>query len=195
VAVTSPLAEEGKSTVAGLYAYVNALAGRRTVLIECDLRRPVVAARFGVEEEPGLTDYLLEEAKPREVLRSVRIEGPTAEPLPIIPGGRPAAQPAELLASSRFEEFLAQVATAYELVVLDCPPLLPVGDTLELLPQVEAVLLCIRIGQTTRDQAAAAKKALDHLPPRPTGVVVTGLDPGGEDDYYGYYSARSGVAA
>jgi receptor protein-tyrosine kinase/non-specific protein-tyrosine kinase len=194
VAVTSPLAEEGKSTVAAFYAYVNALAGRRTILIECDLRRPVLSSRFGFEETPGLSDYLLDQAKPRDVLRSVRLKGPTAEPLPVIPGGTTATQPAEMLASTRFEEFLAQVAKAYELVVLDCPPLLPVGDTLELLPRVDAVLLCVRLGQTTREQAVAAKNAIDHLPPRPVGIVVTGLDPGGADDYYGYYSVRSADA-
>jgi capsular exopolysaccharide synthesis family protein len=187
VAVTSPLAEEGKSTVAAWYAYASALAGRRTVLIECDLRRPALAERLDLKPAPGLSEYLLGEAKPREVLRSVSVDGPTAESLALIPGGLSATQPAEMLASERFVEFIEQVSKPYDLVILDCPPLLPVGDTREILPHVDAVLLCIRIGQTTRDEAAAAATALGRLPDRPVGVVITGLEQGDEGDYYGYY--------
>jgi tyrosine-protein kinase len=188
VAITSPLPEEGKSTVSAGYAYVNALAGRRALLVECDFRRPVLADRFGFAPSPGLSDHLLGQAEPGDVLRSIDVEGPSAQPLPMIPAGVDAVQPAELIASHQFKRFLAQIAKAYEIVVLDCAPLLPVGDALELLPQVDGVLLCIRIGQTTREQAIAAKEAMSHLPDRPTGLVITGLGRGGGDDYYGYYS-------
>lgn len=194
VAVTSPLPEEGKSTVAAWYAYVNAVAGRRVVLIECDFRRPVLADRFGFEPAPGLGDYIAGDAKPSEVLRSLAVEGPTAVPLPVIPSGFNALQPAEMIASQRFHDFLAQIARAYELVILDSAPLLPVGDTLELIPQVDGLLLCIRLGQTTRDQASSAMEAVGHLPERPMGLVITGLESGSSEDYYGYYSANQGAA-
>jgi capsular exopolysaccharide synthesis family protein len=194
VAVTSPLPEEGKSTVSAGYAYANALAGRRTLLVECDFRRPVLAERFGFEPSPGLSDHLLGEASPREVLRSIDIEGPSAEPLPVIPAGVDVLQPAELIASPQFHHFLAQIAKAYEIVVVDCAPVLPVGDALELLPQVDGVLLCVRIGQTTREQAMSAKEAMAHLPDKPTGLVITGLERGGEGDYYGYYSSHASAA-
>jgi capsular exopolysaccharide synthesis family protein len=193
VAVTSPLAEEGKSTVAAGFAYANALAGRRTLLIECDFRRPVLAERYGLDSTPGLSEYLVGEASPREVLRSIDVEGPIAESLPVIPAGERGTLPAEMIASRRFEEFLTQVAKAYELVVLDSPPLLAVGDTLELVPQVDGVLLCIRLGQTTRDGAQQAKEAISRLPERPVGLVATGVPRGGEDDYIGTYAAYSGA--
>jgi capsular exopolysaccharide synthesis family protein len=186
VAITSALPEEGKSTVAAWYAYVNALAGRRTILIECDLRRPVLAERFGLEFRPGLSEFLGGQSKPTEVLRSIPLEGPTAEPLPVVPAGAPPVQPSELIGSVRFERFLEQVSKAYDLVVLDCPPLLPVGDTLSIVPRVDGVMLCVRIGQTTRDQAVAARTALSRLPERPIGLVITGLERGSEDDYTGY---------
>jgi tyrosine-protein kinase len=189
VAVTSALPEEGKSTVATWYAYVNALAGRRTILIECDLRRPVLAERFGLKPSPGLSEFLGSQSSPNEVLRSIPVEGPTAEPLPVIPAGTTPAQPSELIGSARFERFLGQVSKAYELVVLDCPPLLSVGDTLSIVPRAEAVMLCVRIGQTTRDQAVAAQTALSRLPERPVGLVITGLEPGAEDDYVRYETA------
>ena len=109
-------------------------------------------------------------------------------PLTVIPAGTWAPRPAELLGSERFQQFLAQVAKAYDLVICDCAPLLPVGDTLEVIPQVDAALICIRLDQTTQEQALAAKAAIDHFPARPTGVVVTGVRPGREGYYYGYYS-------
>ena len=171
LAVTSPLPDEGKSTVAAWYAYVNALAGKRTILVECDLHRPVVAGGFDLDPSPGLSDHLNGNAEASEIRRSIVVEGPTAQPLSVVPSGTQAPQPTELLASPRFETFLAEIARDYELVVLDCPPLLPVADTLSIVPRVGGVILCIRLGQTTRDQAIAAKDALRRLPARPVGLV------------------------
>ena len=186
LAVTSPLPDEGKSTVAAWYAYVNALAGKRTILVECDLHRPVVAGGFDLDPSPGLSDHLNGNAEASEIRRSIMVEGPTAQPLSVVPSGTQAPQPTELLASPRFETFLGEIARDYELVVLDCPPLLPVADTLSIVPRVGGVILCIRLGQTTRDQAIAAKDALRRLPERPVGLVLTDSEPGGDYDYSGY---------
>jgi tyrosine-protein kinase len=186
LAVTSPLPDEGKSTVAGWYAYVNALAGKRTILVECDLHRPVVAGGFDLDPSPGLSDHLTGDAEASDIRRSIVVEGPTAQPLSVVPSGTQAQQPTELLASPRFESFLDEIAREYELVVLDCPPLLPVADTLSIVPRVGGVILCVRLGQTTRDQAVAAKDALQRLPARPVGLVLTGSEPGSDYDYSGY---------
>jgi capsular exopolysaccharide synthesis family protein len=186
LAVTSALPDEGKSTVAVWYAYANALGGKRTILVECDLHRPVVASGLDLDPSPGLTDYLTGGAEASDLRRSVVVEGPTAQPLTVVPAGTPTPGSAELLASTRFEKFLDEVAREYELVVLDCPPLLPVGDTLSIVPRVEGVILCVRLGQTTRDQAIAAKDALRRLPERPVGLVLTDSKPGSEYDYSGY---------
>lgn len=197
VAVTSALPEEGKSTVASQLACASAVAGRRTLLVECDLRRPSLPARLGVEAAPGLSDYLLGEANPPEILRQVPIDAAgtvqngehatTPASLVYIPAGSYTPNPAELLGSQRFSAFLVQVAAAYELVVLDTSPLLSVGDTLEIIPHVDAVLACVRAGQSTREEVKAMRAALDRFPPRPTGVIVTGVRHGDESDF-GYYS-------
>ncbi len=187
--VTSALPEEGKSTVAAWYAYVSAVSGRRTLLVECDLRRPVLAERFGVKSSPGLSNFLMGEAKPQDVLRAVHVEGIEAvDVLPVIPAGNNVFQPTEMLASNKFEGFVDQITRAYDLVIFDSAPILPVGDTLELLPLVDGLLFCVRLGQTTWEQAGAARQAIDHLPEKPTGLVITGVESGSDDDYYGYYS-------
>jgi capsular exopolysaccharide synthesis family protein len=186
LAVTSPLPDEGRSTVAAWYAYVNALAGKATVLVECDLHRPVVAERFGLDPSPGLAEHLAGDSGARELTRSVVVEGSTAQPLSVIPAGAQAAQPAELLASARFEKLIDELKSEYELVVLDCPPLLPMADTLSIVPQAGGILMCVRLGQTTRDQAIAAKDALGRLPQRPVGLVLTDSKPGIDNDYSGY---------
>jgi succinoglycan biosynthesis transport protein ExoP len=200
LAVTSPLAEEGKSTVAAGLATASALAGRRVLLVECDLRRPVFAERFDIAASPGLSDWAVGNAEPPEVIQQVAIDRLNGLPdqveegsermLTVISAGSFSPEPAELLASPQFSKFVEQVSSVYELVVLDCAPLLPVGDTLEVLPQVDGALLCIRLDQTTREQALAAKAAIEHLPERPIGLVLTGVRPGGEGDYYGYYSSH-----
>jgi capsular exopolysaccharide synthesis family protein len=195
VAVTSPLPDEGKSTVAAWLAYANAVAGRQTILVECDFRRPVLSERFDLDPSPGLADYLAGNAQLDDVRRTVAVNGPLAKPLPVIPAGTNVFQPTEMIASRHFQEFLREIAGSYELVVIDSSPVLPVGDTLELVPQVDGMLLCVRLGQTTHEQARATIDALAHLPKLPTGLVVTGLQSGSESDYYGYYSSLNEGAA
>jgi Mrp family chromosome partitioning ATPase/capsular polysaccharide biosynthesis protein len=204
IVVTSPVPEEGKSTVAACLAMANAGAGKRTLLVECDLRRRVLADRFGINEAPGLSDYLAGRNSPAEVLQSVPVPGASEEhgidvawaegdngaapqSLICITAGSAPPRPADVLSSERFARFLAQVGKAYERVIIDCPPLLPVADTLEIIPHVDCVLTCVRLNRTTRDQARAAKEALEHMPDRPIGLVVTDFSERDSSYYRGYY--------
>ena len=199
IVVTSALPEEGKSTVAVALAAAYATAGRRALIVDCDLRRPTMASRLGLNPSPGLSDFLIGRAEPQDVLQTVALDAPVTgskngddgerptAPLVCVTAGTPTPQPAELLGSERFKRFLEQVSDVYDIVVIDSSPLLSVVDTLELVPNVDGIVFCVRASSTTRDQARAARQALEHFPPRPTGVVVTGVRPGDETDY-GYYS-------
>lgn len=202
VLVTSPMAEEGKSTVAACLAVATAEAGKRTLLVECDLRRPVLAQRFHIKERPGLTDYLTGNAEPSEILQPIRgiaerLNGgaPTlsnaalAGNLVCITSGTTVPRPAELLASERFQTFLSGVSEVYDSIILDSAPLLPVADTLAIVPGASTVLVCVRLDRTTRDQARAAQTALDRLPERPVALVLTDVNQREDGYYYGYYGA------
>lgn len=204
VAVTSPLPEEGKSTVSVGLAFASAMAGNRVLLVECDMRRPVLAERFDLRSSPGLADWIAGLAGPAEVLQQIAIDGDedpqqarfdasesAEQPAKVsaIVGGDRVMGPTELLASRRFGEFIDEVRPLFDLVVLDCAPILPVSDALEVLPRADSVLLCVRLDHTTREQALAAKAAVEHLPAKPTGLVVTGVEVGRGGYYYGYYAA------
>lgn len=200
IVVTSAFPAEGKTTVSTALAFSMAVGGKRTLLVECDFRRPVLADRLGFDPTPGLGDFLAGGAKPQEVLRAVRFTdppylngaGPNGENRPAsehslvcIPAGTVTPHAAELLGSPRLADFIEKATKGYDVVIFDSSPLLPVVDTLELLPHVDGIIVCARELQTTRDQARAAQEALERFPERPTALVVTGTRPH-EDDYEGY---------
>jgi tyrosine-protein kinase len=195
VMVTSGLPEEGKSTVALSLAASSAIAGKRTLLVECDLRRPSLAKRLKIPAEPGLREYLAGEATPQEVVQTCQVTGPsvgngsvaTTANLACITGGKLASNSPELLASDRCKAFFKQVSEVYDLVVVDTGPLLAVMDPMQLVDSVDGLLLCVRLSQATRDEARATRQLLERIPERPTGIVVTGVK-AGEDELYGYYS-------
>lgn len=193
VIVTSALAGEGKTTVSCGLAAAAAAAGRRVLLIEGDLRRPAIAERLGIERGPGLGDYLAGHATPQEILQTVALPAAAGEEegsrptVVCITAGVHRERPAELLQSARCRQLLEQVREVYDLVVVDSTPLLSVADAIEVMPHVDGTVVCVRAGRTTRDQVRAARTALERVPARPSGVVVTGLTKGDEERYE-YYS-------
>jgi succinoglycan biosynthesis transport protein ExoP len=182
VLVTSAVAGEGKSTAALATAAAAARAGEDVLLIECDLRRPSLARRLKIREQPGLADVLTGEIEPEGVGERVEVDGEGA--VTVIVAGRPGVSP-ELLGSVRMAQFMEQARDAYDLVVLDGTPLLTVVDAREVMSYADAVLLCVRASRTTREEAKATRGALARLPERPVGLVITGAR--GDDVPYGEY--------
>jgi polysaccharide biosynthesis transport protein len=162
----------------GLAAAAGA-AGRRTVLLECDLARPRLAADLGLAPAPGLHEYLRWEATAPQILRPLVFAGPASavatEALVCIPGGRPAPDPATLIGLASFRHALAKLRAAYDLVVL-AGPALEVGDGALELIAAEADAVLVAVGPEARRGAAKRRlrPALRRLPAPARGLLVVG---------------------
>jgi len=180
IVVTSSSPKEGKSTTVANLAIVMAQAGMRVLLVDGDLRRPVLHHLFGQEREPGLTEVVLGRVSLDEVLKPTEVEGLTLLPCGTIP-----PRPAELLGSKGMREFVRQMGERYDFVLLDSPPAIVVTDALLLSKEVDGTLLVVRAGQTDRNALLRAKGLLDQVGVRVVGVVLNDIDvTGGYGKYY-----------
>ncbi|HEY2327600.1 MAG TPA: Wzz/FepE/Etk N-terminal domain-containing protein [Gaiellaceae bacterium] len=186
IAVTSPSPDDGKSTVAAWYGYANAVTGRRTLLVDTDLRRS-----HSPFPGPGLSDYLAGRASWDESLRTIDVSRPADdEPVTLayLPAGTHVLEPAGVIGSERFQQFVAEMTDEYDLVVFDCPALLSASEARDVVLRTDATLLCVRLGKTTKKQIHAAQEAIERLPARLLGVVVTGIRHG--DREFGGHEAQ-----
>lgn len=142
--------------------------GRRVALLECDLAAPALAAKLGLAAGPGLHDYLLDEAEASEILQPLVLAGPASgratEPLACIVAGEPEPKPVALLDSERCDHAIERLRRAYDLLVIDGPPLSEDADALRALTEHTAVTIaCGERGQLPK-----------RMPVPVTGLVVFG---------------------
>jgi succinoglycan biosynthesis transport protein ExoP len=181
VLVTSPTATEGKTSTVSNLGVVLATVGKRVVLVSADLRRPRLAAFFGLDEGVGLTSVMIGELTLDEVLQPV----PDVPGLTILGCGRVPPNPAELLSSPKFAEIFNELTTRFDLVLVDSSPLLPVTDPVLLSRLTDTTLLIVAAGSTTKGQLRRAVEQLAQVGPRHIGIVLNEVARGG-DDAYGY---------
>ena len=169
------VAGEGEETaVAALAAAAAASAsGRRTILVECDLARPTLAAQVGLAPAPGLHEYLRWEAEPRAILQPVVLAGSATasavDPLVCVCGGRPASNAETLLGLQSFAHMVEKLRAAYELTLLLAPPLLTEpGAALALAAQADAALAALPGGEADRH----LRRGLRALPAPTFGAVA-----------------------
>ncbi|BDV29759.1 polysaccharide biosynthesis tyrosine autokinase [Microbacterium terricola] len=187
IVVSSPLPGDGKSTTSANLALSLAAAGQRVVLVDADLRRPVVSSLFGLPEGAGLTDVLAGRAKLADVLQPVGATGN----LSVLSAGRIPPNPSEVLGSQRMRELLRTFG-AGATVIIDSPPTIPVTDAAVLSTSADGVLLVVSAGRTTYEML---QKALDNIAKangRVLGVVLNKVPKRGAGAaYYGYqYNGR-----
>lgn len=182
--VTSTGPDEGKSVTAANLAIVSALAGRRTVLVETDLRRPTLARLFGVERSPGLTEVLIGESPLAAAMRPV-----SDLPLHLIPSGYIPRHPLNLLQGEDFLKLLKMVQAEHDVVILDSPPVLPVADALVLTGHTDGVVLVYKVGATARGALRRARFALEGARAPVLGVVLNDIRAavGADYDFLSYY--------
>ena len=166
IVVTSALAGEGKSTVSANIARLVAQAGTPVLLIDADLRRPMLATTFDIDGAVGLTQALAGDVDVRDVI----VESGMAN-LSLLPAGRIPPNPSELLGSLRMKQFIDELSHDH-LVILDAPPLLPVTDAGLLSAFCAGALLVQAAGKTHIEQSQHCRRILDQVGSRLLGVVL-----------------------
>jgi polysaccharide biosynthesis transport protein len=191
--ITSAVSGEGKSTASIDLAHAIALAGRRVVLVELDLRQPSFSHHFALDPRRGITTALTGRAELSELLLQPVPELPN---FLLLPAGSLPPNPSELLSSPAVSALLADLAGDDTMVVIDAPPLNPVADAQVLLnnPAIHAALIVARLGHTTRDQLQRARAILDRHMLQPVGLVVTGVRSTGRNGYEAYGPAEPPLA-
>ncbi len=189
--ITSSLPSEGKSTTAANLAIAMAESGVRVVIVDADLRRPRLDDVLGVEGAAGLTDVLIGRAELDDVIHPWGTGG-----LHVLPAGRIPPNPSELLGSARMRALVQDLASAFDYVVIDAPPLLPVTDAALLARLTDGALMIAASGRASRNQLRVALEALASVGGRTLGLVMTMLPTKGAGAYgYGTYYAYYGKGA
>ncbi len=181
IAVTSPNMGDGKTTVLMNLAVSMAQAGRSILLVDADMRRPRVQAVFNLPRGEGLSSIVHENWEPWDLVQETEVEN-----LSVLPCGEVPANPAELLSSPKFRQFVQMARERYDHVLIDCPPVLAVADPCIVAPAVDAVILVVRLSKDTRPQAVHAKEMLDETGAALLGTVVNACD--ANDSGFGSYN-------
>lgn len=170
IVVSSSSVGEGKTTVACNLAIVLAQAGLRVCLVDADLRRPSVASLLGIEGAVGLTNVLAGQYELRAALRSWR-----GGLLTVLPAGTTPPDPGSLLGSKHMTETLRELATLFDRIVVDTPPLLAVTDAAVVAREVDGAVVVARHGRTDREQLRRALDGLRRAGARLLGTVLVAV--------------------
>ena len=183
LALSSSAPQEGKSTSSANLAIVMAQMGKRTLLVDADLRRPVQHSVFDLSREPGLTNVLFERASFTEAIKPTEIPN-----LSILPAGIIPPNPAELLGSNRMYQLLDRLREEYDFILLDTPPVVAVTDALLLGYIADATVLIARAGHSRIDALLRAMDSVERSGAKLLGVVLNDFNPASSyGSYYKYY--------
>jgi capsular exopolysaccharide synthesis family protein len=180
VLITSTIPQEGKSTVAANLACT--LARRkpqRTLLLEGDLRRPTVAGRFGLGRVAGLSEWLRSESRAMNIYRLESLG------LWVMPAGNAPENPLELMQSGKLPALMEQLTAWFDWIVIDSPPVLPLGDTSIWARQADGILLVTRPGITEKQQLQKGLESLEKS--KLLGALVNSSTNAAHRDYYQRY--------
>ena len=182
IVITSYGPREGKSTTCANLAVVLAQAGKNTLLVDGDFRTPAVHSMFELRNLHGIVDVLTQDRDYQEVWQ---------EPLPglkVLTTGPPPYNPAELVASQRYAEFLSRARQEFEYVLIDAPPVGIVSDALTLAAQGDGVLLILDARNTRKRNVQKAMRALQTVRANVLGTVMNNV----KDAEVGYYYSDYG---
>ncbi|WP_018389238.1 polysaccharide biosynthesis tyrosine autokinase [Ancylobacter sp. FA202] len=185
VEVTSASPSEGKTSIALAIAASAASSGKRVVLIDCDLRRPSITQQFGLDEKPGLVEWLAQAVSSDGLLHRHGASG-----IYVLGAGAKTQNPPDLLGSARMQHLIEQLRQNFDLVVMDAPPIGPVVDAAILAPVADKVLFVVRWNTTARE---FVRHSIERIPGdrKICGIVLNMIDLRGAPKYgrYSYHSS------
>ena len=208
VAVTSTYTGEGKTSVTANLAITLAQSGHKVLLIDGDFRRPVISRVFGIDQIPGFTDVILGNYEWQNVIRSISdlmmgkmnvdevTQTPGLDNLYLMTSGTKAPNPSELISSKTVAELIRQMRDAYDIVLIDAPPVLAATDATVWSSKADGVIIVYQVGRVARGALKRAKSQLDHVKAQMMGIVLNGLKAEISPDFtsrdkYNYYYGDS----
>jgi succinoglycan biosynthesis transport protein ExoP len=188
ILMTSTTSGEGKTVTSTNTAVLFAHTGAKVLLIDADLRRPRCHRVFGIDKEPGLTEVLTGTRSVFEMIRPTQVDG-----LSILTSGSLPPNPTELLGSDKMKKVLAELATSFDFIVLDSPPVLPVSDSVLLSTIVDGVVVVVNSAKTAKQQIRVACARLKYARSKIFGTVLNKVNLQSPEykyykNYYFHYS-------
>jgi capsular exopolysaccharide synthesis family protein len=179
--VTSCIPREGKSTTVANLGVTFAMAQQKVLIIDADLRRPILHRLFGLPNNQGLTHTLSDTVDFEQVFSPTRVPNLWIVTCGIIP-----PNPSELLGSQKMKVFLERAKQRFDMVLLDSPPISSLADASVLGAIVDGVLFIVKVNMANRDLIEKAKAQLETVGANIIGVVLNDVDVK-RDGYYRYY--------
>lgn len=187
ILITSSAPGEGKTMTSANLAASFAQANKKTVIIDCDLRKPRIHSFFNVREYPGLTNYFFGRAKFDEIIRRSEVEN-----LDYITAGVIPPNPSEIIGSPEMKEFVEKLKETYDKIILDAPPIMSVSDAEVLSRIVDAAILVVSAESTEIDWVIDSTDLLKHEHDSFIGVILNKFNyKSGYHSYYKYHSYYS----
>lgn len=181
---TSSIPAEGKSTVASNYAASLAIANRKVLLIDCDIRRPRAHESFGIKIERGLESILANDINPDEVIMQEIIPN-----LDLLPTKNMTNHVTELFLRDRMKDIIEYLKHKYDTIILDTPPLAVASDAAILSKAVDGVVVVVGYDQVAKRELEFTKEMLENANANIYGFIVNGVDKKGMSyGNYGYYN-------
>jgi capsular exopolysaccharide synthesis family protein len=189
ILITSAGPQEGKTTILVNLGVVSAQDGLKVLLISSDLRRPVLADTFGLENKPGLSDVVMGTVSLKEAIRGTSdmllgeihieeiLKHPGLERIWVLPSGPLPLNPTEILDSPELNNILTNLKNDFDVILLDAPPVLPVTDASILANKVDGIVLCYEIGRTSRHALIRTKMQLESVGANILGIIMNHTQP------------------
>ncbi|MEG2110652.1 MAG: CpsD/CapB family tyrosine-protein kinase [Clostridium sp.] len=183
ILVTSSEPGEGKTTTSANLALTFAQSDKKTIVVDCDLRKPSIHKGFNLSNTVGLSDVILNSNNIDKAIKKVENN------LYVLTSGKIPPNPSEMLSSKAFEGLLEALSKIYDVIIIDSPPVLAVTDSQIISTKVDGTVLVVRGNHTKKEVVIAAKDVLDKVKANILGTVLTRAE-NGKHGYYYYYGSK-----